>query len=87
MKSRCERKPIINWQHIFLLTDDTVLLSSTRPIILGNLRISKEFCVEYGMRINAENTKLFVINGWPDEADLLLVDRLVMQNCTCYTYL
>ncbi len=87
MKTRCERETFIDWLHILLFMDDTVLLSTSRSNILRKLRILKEFCDEYGMRINAEKTKFFVISGGPGDAEPLRVDGLVVQHCTSYTYL
>lgn len=34
MKTRCERETFIDWLHILLYMDDTVLLSTSRPSIL-----------------------------------------------------
>ncbi len=87
MKTRCERETFIDWLHILLFMDDTVLLSTSRPNILRKLRILNEFCDEYGMRINAEKTKFFVISGRPGDAEPLRVDGLVVQHCNSYTYL
>ncbi len=56
MKIRCQRETFIDWLHILLFMDDTVLFSASRSNIQRKLRILKEFCDEYGMKINAEKT-------------------------------
>ncbi len=87
MKMRCQRETFIDWLHILLFMDDTVLLSTSRSNIQQKLRILKEFCDEYGMKVNAEKTKFFVISGGPGDAEPLRVDGLEVQHCTSYTYL
>lgn len=41
MKTRYERETFIEWLHILLFMDDTVLLSTSRPNIQRKLSISK----------------------------------------------
>ncbi len=87
MKNRCDRETFIDWLHILLFMDDTVLFSTSRANTLKKLSILKEFCDEYGMKINADKTKIFVISGGPGDAEALHVDGLAVQHCTSYTYL
>ncbi len=56
MKVRCQSEIFIDRLHILLFMDDAVLLSASRSNIQRKLRILKEFCDEYGMKINAEKT-------------------------------
>ncbi len=43
IENRCERETFIDWLHILLFMDDTVLFSISRANILKKLSILKEF--------------------------------------------
>lgn len=87
IKQKCQREMFIEWLHILMLVDDTVLLSTNRENMIKKLRILLEFCNGYGMKINAGKTKFFVINGEAGDADPLYVDGLVVDHCKSYVYL
>ena len=52
LKNVCQPEPFLQWLHILMLMDDTVLLSSTRTGISNKLNILRTFCQEYGMKVN-----------------------------------
>ena len=70
-----------------MLMDDTILLSTTRTGIMNKLGILQDFCQEYGMKVNADKTKFFVINGEAGDREPLCVDGLVVEHCNSYVYL
>ena len=73
--------------YMLLLMDDTILLSTTRKGIEYKLRILYEYCNEYGMKVNNDKTKFFVVNGEAGDKQALCVDGHVIDHCTSYVYL
>ena len=87
MKEKCQAEPLLEWLHIMMLMDDTVLLSTSRCKMIKKVQVLKQFCEKYGMVINSSKTKFFVINGEEEDKQPLCVDELVIEHCTSYTYL
>lgn len=67
--------------------DDTVLLSTSRANLLRKVEILDQFCRDYGMTVNNDKTKFFVINGEDGDADTVHVNSLAIEHCCCYSYL
>ena len=55
--------------------------------MIKKLRILKQYCNEYGMKVNHTKTKFFVINGSEVEKESLRVDDLIVEWCDKYVYL
>lgn len=87
MKQKCNPETLIDWLHMLVYMDDTVLLATTRDNMLKKFQILCEFCDEYGMTINERKTKFFVINGRAGDADALYVNGLMVDHCDSYVYL
>ena len=87
IKQKCQHEPFLEWLHILMLVDDTVLLSTNRENMIKKLQILQDFCHGYGMKINTCKTKFFVIHGEEGDADPLQVDGLVVDHCRSYVYL
>ena len=87
MKERCTAETFIEWLHIMMFMDDTVLLATTRTNMREKLCILKEYCDQYGMRINENKTKFFVICGGLGDAEPFHVDGLNIEHCDRYLYL
>ena len=77
----------ISWLHVPVLMDDTVLIATTRENMIRKLTILKQYCNEYGMKVNNTKTKFFVVNGSEVEKEALRVDDLVVEWCDKYVYL
>ena len=45
------------------------------------LRILKEYCNEYGMRVNSAKTKVFVINGEAGDKEPFNMDGMIVEQC------
>ena len=75
------------WLHILVLMDDTVLLATTRGNMIKKVQILKNYCSEYGMKVNESKTKFFVLNGTNDDEDPLYVGDLIIEKCDRYIYL
>ncbi len=87
MREKCTRETFIDWLHILLFMDDTVLLATSRANMMKKLCILNEFCDEYGMRMNASKTKFFVICGGPGDAEPFQVGDKTVEHCSHYIYL
>ena len=87
VKEGCEFDGFLQWLHILVLMDDTVLISTTRCNIIKKVSILQEYCNEYGMKVNQSKTKFFVINGSETDLEALIVNELVVEHCEMYIYL
>ena len=61
----------LEWLHIIMLMDDTVLMATTRESMIAKIKTLKDFCDRYGMVINLKKTKSMAING-RDQADIVV---------------
>ena len=77
----------LQWLHVLVLMDDTVLLSTTKTGMLSKLSLLQKYCSDYGMSVNQSKTKFFVINGGRADAEPLVVGSLVVEHCDKYVYL
>ena len=67
--------------HVLVLMDDTVLLSTSRANLLRKVEVLDQFCRDYGMTVNNDKTKFFVINGEDGDADTIHVNSLAIERC------
>lgn len=67
----CQSEPFLQWLHILVLLDDTVLLSTTRTRTIYRLKVLHDFCEAYCMKVNVS----FVINGEAGAREQLHVCR------------
>lgn len=87
MKSKCPPDGYLQWLHVLMLMDDTIILASNRQRAQEKVRILTSFCEKYGMVVNEKKTKFMVINGNDDDYEELQNDRICIGNCDHYTYL
>ncbi len=87
IKNVCQPEPFLEWVHMLMLMDDTVLLSTTREGIAKKLAVLVDFCKEYEMKVNCAKTKFFVVNGEAGDEQPLCVGDLVVNHCVSYVYL
>ena len=59
IKENCRSEGFLHRLHLLVLMDDTVLLATTRMKMLTKLKLLKEFCENYGMKITEPKTKFF----------------------------
>ncbi len=52
IKEGCGHDGFLQWLHILVLMDDTVLLSTTRANIMRKVSFLQDYCTEYGMKVN-----------------------------------
>ena len=87
MKEKCDSERFIQWLHVLVLMDDTVLLATTRDSMIKKVKILQEFCHDYGMLINSSKTKFFVVSGDDGDKEPIRVNGLVIEHCDAYVYL
>ena len=87
IKEKCQPEGFIEWLQILMFMDDTVLLSTSRANMYEKLRILKDYCREYGMKVNNEKTQFFVINGGAGDVEPFQVGEMIVEHCTSYIYL
>ena len=77
----------LQWLHLLMLMDDTVIFASSREQLLRKLRTLDEYCVTYSMLMNEDKTKFFVINGVEDDIKPIKLSSITLHPCTSYVYL
>ncbi len=87
IRERCRPEMFLDWLHVLVLMDDTVLLSTSRANLLRKVEILDQFCKDYGMTVNNDKTKFFVVNGEHGDEDTIHVNSLAIEHCRCYSYL
>ena len=70
-----------------MMMDDTVLLGTSREMIIKKFVILTEFCEKYGMVVNELKTKLLVINGSKEDMETIIVKNVKVKHATSYIYL
>ena len=77
IKERCMPGEFLDWLHILVLMDDTVLLSTSRVNLIRKVEILGEFCRYYGMIVHYDKTKFFFnffIHGEDNDRDTIHVN-------------
>ena len=91
MKGRSALDGFLEWLHLLMLMDDTVLLATSRERLCEKLNLLVEWCDKSGMIIN-ENKTEFMAFCSPDVAKQPITLRLKhgivnVTHCNEYTYL
>ena len=77
----------LEWLHLLMLMDDTVIFASNRERLIVKLNILDNYCQTHGMQMNESKTKFMVINGaGSDMLPIKLTDITVFM-CQFYVYL
>jgi hypothetical protein len=87
LKEKCQPDGYLEWMHVLMLMDGTVLLATSRKRAEEKVRVLKEFCTSSGMMINQAKTQFMAINGAAEDREPLKVDGVTIENCSSYTYL
>ena len=75
---------LLQWLHILMLMDDTIILATRKERLYENLSILQDFGVEHNMKGNATNTTFMMIHG--DKMPISFGD-IVINLCERYVYL
>ena len=73
--------------HLMVLMDDTVLLGSTREMIIKKFEVLMMFCEQYGMMVNELKTNLLVINGNAKDREDFICKGVTVKHAKSYIYL
>jgi hypothetical protein len=73
--------------HLMVLMDDTVLLGTTRSMIIKKFSILMEFCEKYGMAVNEVKTNILVINGTMKDREEFVCNTVTVRHAESYIYL
>ena len=87
IKSNCDPDDFLQWLHLLVLMDDTILLWTTRREMEHKLTLLDQFCVDNGMLVNNLKTKFFTIHASGRDRELLRVGQVVVEWCDRYVYL
>ena len=86
-KDTCVADGFLEWLHLLVLMDDTVIFATSRERMLHKISLLKRFCDANNMSVNLSKTKFMVINGTDEEKQALVVGDLVIKWCSQYKYL
>ena len=86
-KERCGSEGFLNWLHLLVFMDDTVIVSTSRNGAILKLSLLKEFCNSHGMKINVSKTKFIVIKGSDEDKRDIVIDEMCIKRCSHYVYL
>ena len=64
-----------------------MILATSRESMIKKLGILKEYCDEYGMKVNEKKTEFMVINGNKGDREKISLEGMSVSHCTSYTYL
>ena len=87
VKERCASDSFLQWLHVLMLMDDTVIFASSRERLIEKLKVLGDFCDSHGMVINKGKTKFMVINGRESDKLPIHIGDIVIEWCYKYTYL
>ena len=73
--------------HLMVLMDDTVLLGTTRAMIIEKFSILMDFCEKYGMAVNEIKTNILVINGTKKDREDFVCKTVTVRHAESYIYL
>ena len=91
VKERSGQDGFLQWLHILMLMDDTVILATSRQKCIEKLQVVMEYCSNSGMMINQSKTKFIAVNCLPAEKSPLVIpfeDKTYeIDWCDSYVYL
>ena len=73
--------------HLMVLMDDTVLVASSKELIIKKFEVLMKFCQQYGMEVNEIKTKLMVVNGNQKDREEFVSMGLTVKHAESYIYL
>ena len=77
----------LEWLHLLMLMDDTVIFASSRERLILKLNILDKYCQTHGMQMNESKTKFMVINGSGSDMLPIKLTDITVKICQFYMYL
>ena len=87
IKLRSGPDSFLEWLHVLMLMDDTVIFASSRERLLDKLLILDEYCQTHGMIMNEKKTEFMVINGSTNDVLPIKLSSIIVRLCKSYVYL
>ena len=87
IKTKSGPDSFLEWLHVLMLMDDTVIFASTRERLIEKLNILDEYCDSHDMLMNEDKTRFMVINGNTEDTQSIKLSKIVMKLCDKYVYL
>ena len=84
VKENCPNDGFLKWLHILVLMVDTILLAASKDMMLKKVKLLQMYCQQYGMIINPDKTKFFVINVSHRDRQSLTVNDPTIEHCDKY---
>ncbi len=78
IKERCSPERFLEWM--------TLLFSTIRTNLIRKGEILDNFCKDYGMSVNNDKTKFFVLDGEDGDAEDVHVNDLTIEHCCTFFY-
>ena len=87
IKLRSGPDSFLEWLHVLMLMDDTVIFATSRERMTQKLDILLEYCVSHGMVMNESKTKFMVLNGDSSDREPFPLGDIIIKLCKSYVYL
>ena len=91
VKGRSGRDGFLEWLHLLMLMDDTVIFATSRQQLCKKLNVLVEWCDKSGMVINEDKTEFMGFCSLDDEKCPIILHlkhgRGIVTHCNDYTYL
>ena len=91
VKGRSGRAGFLEWLHLLMLMDDTVIFATSRQQLCKKLNVLVEWCDKSGMVINEDKTEFMGFCSLDDEKCPIILHlkhgRVIVTHCNEYTYL
>ena len=91
MKNRSAPDGFLNWLHLLMLMDDTMILATSRQRLCEKLGVFVNWCNKSGMVINEDKTEFMAFHSSVEERSPIILQlnhgRVNVSHCTEYKYL
>ena len=68
LRNFCPHNGFLKWLNCVLLMDDKVIFATSLDDLQAKIKLLHEFCIESGMLVNLDKTKIMIINKTDDDS-------------------
>lgn len=88
LRNFCPHNGFLKWLNCMLLMDDKVIFATSLDDLQAKIKLLHEFCIESGMLVNLDKTKIMIINKTDDDSNhIFQIGNDIIKTCTNYCYL
>ena len=91
VKKHTDADGFLDWLHLLMLMDDTVIFATSRERLCQKLDILVKWCDASGMVLNEDKTKFMAFNSSEEDKSPIILHlkhgRVIVEHCTEYKYL